>query len=114
MKKSDRAELLNILEARRPSRPRVRMQETAAEPERALVNIVTGLAVKTAAYRKDLAALLDAADNLQGKLPGFDESLDQMIGALEMSDKMLEDLTDAALGDAKPYFKKLGLTPPRN
>ncbi len=114
MKKSDRRELLNILEDRRPARPRAPVRESVAEPERALVNMVTGLAVKTAAYRKDLAALLDVADNLQGKLPGFDDSLDHMIGALEMSDKMLEDLIDATLGDAKPYFKKRGLTPPRN
>lgn len=112
MKKSDRRTLLNILEDRAPARAPVR--EDIGEPERALVNLVTGLAVKTAAYRKDLTALMDIADNLQGKLPGFEAALDQMIGALEMSDKMLEDLTDAALGDAKPYFKKLGLTPPRH
>jgi hypothetical protein len=109
VKLADRRALLTILEDREPNS----VQEPAGEPERSLATLVTGLANKTLAYRRDIGAMLDVADTLMGKVPGFDEPLEQLISALEMSDKMLEDLVDAALGDAKPVFKKLGLNPPR-
>lgn len=111
MKTTDRRALLNILEDRHDSR--LVRAESGGDPERALANLATTLATKTAAYRKDLAMMLDTADDLQGKLPGMVDSLEHMTGALEMSDKMLEDLTDAVLSDTKPIFKKLGLPVPK-
>ena len=108
MKTSLRRELTSIL-GEAPS-----VREDANTPERAFSEAVVLLAARTAAYRKDLMTIMDKLDPLEGKLPEHADALDHMVGAIEMSDEMLEDLVDATVTSAKPLFKKLGLAPPKH